>query len=89
MLQKENLLYFTKWARTLSLINLHKAPALVQISYRYFYRPILGWVMFLAGVNNASGEGGAVLLVAAHWGLPFVGDGLNAAALRFPAANWG
>ena len=35
--------------------DLHKAPALVQISYRYFYRPILGWVMFLAGgaLSNA------------------------------------
>ncbi len=29
--------------------DLHKTPAVVQISYRYFYRPILGWVMFLAG----------------------------------------
>ena len=29
--------------------DLHKTPALVQVSYRYFYRPILGWVMFLAG----------------------------------------
>lgn len=29
--------------------NLHKTPAVVQISYRYFYRPIIAWIVFLAG----------------------------------------
>ena len=29
--------------------DLHKAPAVVQISYRFFYRPLIAWMMFLAG----------------------------------------
>ncbi len=29
--------------------DLHKAPAVVQISYRFFYRPLIAWIMFLAG----------------------------------------
>lgn len=29
--------------------SLHKAPVMVQVSYRYFYMPILSWAVFLIG----------------------------------------
>ena len=42
-------LIFSGYGLVPSRGDLHKAPALVQVSYRYFYRPILGFMMFLAG----------------------------------------
>ena len=42
-------LIFSGYGLVPSRGDLHKAPAVVQISYRFFYRPLIAWMMFLAG----------------------------------------
>lgn len=48
-------LIFSGYGLVPSRGDLHKAPAVVQISYRFFYRPLIAWILFLAGgaLSNA------------------------------------